>query len=413
MYAAQKGDLNMVVELIDRGADPWMQNQGPSGNYGVGVNYRFTAVDFALNEPGRYLDCVVAIIKKTKFPVDWLDIKYGCTPLMFAAQVGNLKVVEELIAGADVNMVRRSGIKTALDYALDDCDKPHLDCMMEFVRPGANCNHRHIITGMTPLMSAAKAGNLGMCKELVQLGVSVLAVNEKTKANVFSFVKGNERMDILGFLWSQTSREVVGRPVTVGRDERCGDVDKRECCSCSQAVKKLETEVLNVQKEREVESLKMENWKENDEIGETGVAEEEYVLLSGQVDSDHEQPTELVEDKEGITSANSLYSNSVDQDVADVQLDSRSKVEDGPSNVVTSLINESSPSKEVNPESSNLDKLGLNEKVVFSSGKASTEQLKDVLGVKENANDADSANAKNVELEKPMQSGEKEKCCGC
>ncbi|KAJ3328717.1 hypothetical protein HDU76_009419 [Blyttiomyces sp. JEL0837] len=508
MYAAQKGDLNMVVELLDRGADVFIRNEVPPTNEGFSI-YGFTAVDFALNATGRYLDCVVAIIKKTKFPVDWLDVKYGSTPLMFAAQVGNLKVVKELIAlGADVNMVQRIGIKTALDFALDKDDKPHLYCMMELVRSGANCNHRHVTTGLTPLMYAAKGGNLNMCMELVRLGASVLAVNEKTNQNVFSLVKADERMDIFVFLCSQTSREVVDGPLKVGQDDTRGNVDgslkvgrddtrgsvdeplklKRddtrgnvdgplkvgrdnnrgnsdvrtgECCSCLEAVNKLEMEVLSLR--REVELLKLENLeakavnlrneigmlrmgvKANDNTGETVIAEENYVFLSEQVDDGQEGTTERVDDDEGATSANSLYSSSLSTqkegciiscnsdsenvvvvkmqqqlitgrtgnqifDGSDASLESRNNGYDGPSTVSTStLVTERSPSVvDVNRESGDLDKLRLNDRVINSADKASVKQLKAVFEVKEHVDDSDSVDAVTGELKNFVQSGGKE-----
>jgi hypothetical protein len=80
----------------------------------------------------------------------------GATPLMFAATIGNLEIVEMLIeAKADVHVEERGGFQSALAHAADGC---HFDLMMPLLRAGAGLHSSGVVCDFFALRNAVKRG---------------------------------------------------------------------------------------------------------------------------------------------------------------------------------------------------------------------------------------------------------------
>ena len=100
---------------------------------------------------------------------------FGTTPLMEAADWGQVQVVGELIrGGARVNAIGY-GKQTALHRA--SC-WGHSSVVTTLTEAGANLNEQDVY-GMTPLMRAAERGHHQVVGELIRAGANVSAVSSK------------------------------------------------------------------------------------------------------------------------------------------------------------------------------------------------------------------------------------------
>jgi ankyrin repeat protein len=94
----------------------------------------------------------------------------GLTPLMTAAHTGNLEIVKTLLAGgAKVNTSTEESKATALTWAVADRNRDIAKALIEAhadVHPG-------IAKGFTPLLFAARNGDIEMAKILIAAGVGV------------------------------------------------------------------------------------------------------------------------------------------------------------------------------------------------------------------------------------------------
>jgi ankyrin repeat protein len=94
----------------------------------------------------------------------------GATPLATAARTGNVAIVKTLLAhGADVNASIPENGQTALMWATAE---RHPDVMRTLIAAGANVHARSKI-GFTPLLFAARNGDLEAAKLLIAAGVDV------------------------------------------------------------------------------------------------------------------------------------------------------------------------------------------------------------------------------------------------
>ncbi len=91
-------------------------------------------------------------------------------PLMTAARTGNVQVVEALVAhGADINAATTETKSTALMWAVA---APHPDVVRALLDRGAD-PHASTANGFTPLLFAARNGDIAMAETLIAAGVDV------------------------------------------------------------------------------------------------------------------------------------------------------------------------------------------------------------------------------------------------
>jgi ankyrin repeat protein len=94
----------------------------------------------------------------------------GLTPLMIAARTGNTNVVKLLLAhGANVNATTNESKVSALMYAIAE---PHPGIVKVLIEGGADVRLSSA-RGYTPLMFAARNGDIEMAKALIAAGVQV------------------------------------------------------------------------------------------------------------------------------------------------------------------------------------------------------------------------------------------------
>jgi ankyrin repeat protein len=94
----------------------------------------------------------------------------GLTPLMIVARTGHLQILHALLkSGAEVNAATAKTKNTALMWAVAD---GHPDVVAALLEARADV-HASTAKGWTPLMMAARRGDVGMAKTLLAAGVSV------------------------------------------------------------------------------------------------------------------------------------------------------------------------------------------------------------------------------------------------
>ncbi len=112
----------------------------------------------------------------------------GLTPLMTAARTGNVDLVRALIdEGADVNAATTETGSTALMWALA---APHWDIVQLLLDRGADPT-MSTTPGFTPLMFAARNGDIAMAEALIAAGVDVNATStDGTHVLPFAVIAG-------------------------------------------------------------------------------------------------------------------------------------------------------------------------------------------------------------------------------
>merc|ERR1712045_887090 len=98
--------------------------------------------------------------------------KLGRTPLMDAAEIGSIKVIDVLVEnGAEVNAEDREH-HTALSYCIDFVSKKEpkfFDSAVRLVQHGANPIYAGKFANRTILHCAAAQGNLELVQQLVEI----------------------------------------------------------------------------------------------------------------------------------------------------------------------------------------------------------------------------------------------------
>jgi ankyrin repeat protein len=121
--------------------------------------------------------------------------KYGHTPLMRAAGIGNVELAELLLQrGANVDLASRQGW-TALHVASGE---DAVGMIKYLVNAGADLEAR-TLSGATPLIQASMAGKASAVKTLLELGADWGAVDSSGKSSV-TWARENRRTEVLSFL---------------------------------------------------------------------------------------------------------------------------------------------------------------------------------------------------------------------
>ena len=114
----------------------------------------------------------------------------GLTPLMVAAHTGSIDVVQELLGhGAVVNAATDEMGATALMWAIA---APHRDIVMVLLENDADVGVSSM-KGMTPLLTAARSGDIETAKLLIAAGAGVNDLgSDGTHALPFAIINGQE-----------------------------------------------------------------------------------------------------------------------------------------------------------------------------------------------------------------------------
>ncbi|XP_022110135.1 kinase D-interacting substrate of 220 kDa-like isoform X2 [Acanthaster planci] len=154
MCAAQAGKLELVQELLDRGADIKAIDED-----------RWTALIFASKE--GHLDIVKALLTKGA-EIDHTDVN-GWSALMWASYKGHADVAEELLErGASPNVQAHHGV-TPIIWAAGRGQTGVVECLLNH---GAKANSADKY-GTTGLVWAARKGHVGCVKALLHSGANV------------------------------------------------------------------------------------------------------------------------------------------------------------------------------------------------------------------------------------------------
>ena len=115
----------------------------------------------------------------------------GLSPLMTAARTGNLAVIDTLLAhGADVNATITTTHSSALMWAIAES---HLAAVRALLAAGAD-PYVSTAKGFTPLMFAARNGDIEMATTLISAGVSVNETGvDGTHALPYAIISGQNQ----------------------------------------------------------------------------------------------------------------------------------------------------------------------------------------------------------------------------
>ena len=134
----------------------------------------------------------------------------GTTPLMLAAHMGNLPLVDELVkAGADVNAADERGW-TALAKSTynPDLKRGFADVAQTLIKAGANIEAQ-VTYGVRPLMLAAGYGETEVVEVLLEAGADVTARNEGG-FTALMMVKQKHYVDVINLLHQAEQLAGVG-----------------------------------------------------------------------------------------------------------------------------------------------------------------------------------------------------------
>jgi len=129
--------------------------------------------------------------------------KLGRTPLMDAAEIGSIKVIDILVQNnADVNAEDREH-HTALSYCIDFVSKKEpkfFDSAVRLVNHRANPNYAGKFTNRTLLHYAAAQGNLELVKQLIEDNQAYIKPIDDEGKTPLIYAKENDKQDVVAYL---------------------------------------------------------------------------------------------------------------------------------------------------------------------------------------------------------------------
>jgi len=139
--------------------------------------------------------------------------KLGRTPLMDAAEIGSVKVIDILIKyNADVNQTDKEE-HTALSYCLDFINKKEpkfFDCACRLVEKGADANYAGKFGNRTLLHVAAAQGNLNLVKQLVEQHRANLLPYDNEGKTPIKYADDNKHQAVVQYLQQQQQNQTSG-----------------------------------------------------------------------------------------------------------------------------------------------------------------------------------------------------------
>merc|ERR1719229_30163 len=129
--------------------------------------------------------------------------KLGRTPLMDAAEIGSIEVIDILVANhAEVNAEDREH-HTALSYCIDFVSKKEpkfFDSAVALVNHGANPNYAGKFANRTLLHCAAAQGNLELVQQLVEVNKAALRVYDNEGKTPIKYAMEHKHQDVYDYL---------------------------------------------------------------------------------------------------------------------------------------------------------------------------------------------------------------------
>jgi ankyrin repeat protein len=205
--AAYSGSLNIVKMLCDAGAHLEVRD---------GINFT-PLIDASRN---GYLDVVTELIQRGADVNAVADWGYGRTPLFVAALGGCTNIMVELInAGADINFKNKKG-KTALYNA---CLDKREGVATLLVQAGADLGGDN--EGWTPLMLAASDGFTKLVKEMCYHGADVNARYSCLSALELAATH-NRHLEVIKFLADRADQDSLNRAMSWACKRHCVEMMK-------------------------------------------------------------------------------------------------------------------------------------------------------------------------------------------
>eukprot|EP01084_Bolivina_argentea_P017254 32228_1 len=139
--------------------------------------------------------------------------KLGRTPLMDAAEIGSIKVIDVLVENnAEINAEDREH-HTALSYCIDFVSKKEpkfFDSAVSLVNHGANPNYAGKFANRTLLHCAAAQGNLQLVQQLVEVNRASIRVYDNEGKTPIKYAMENKHNDVYDYLVEQLDAGTPG-----------------------------------------------------------------------------------------------------------------------------------------------------------------------------------------------------------
>jgi ankyrin repeat protein len=213
--AAEKGDFEVVKNLVEQGADVNENNKSDrTPLFGAAKSGNLEVVKYLLEQGAN----VNAIDKNGEFPLFYAAqsgnlevVEYlvknrahvkaknnkDITPLFCAAKNGNLAIIKYLVEqGADVNA--KDNLNGEISHFNAACSGGHLEVVKYIVAQGLDVNEKNKYY-KTPLFNAVSSGNLATVKYLVEQNADINAQDYKNETPFFYAVK-NGNVKIIKYL---------------------------------------------------------------------------------------------------------------------------------------------------------------------------------------------------------------------
>lgn len=146
---------------------------------------------------------------RNQCPVDAID-KLQRTPLMDAAEIGNVDVVTVLIQNeADVNR-EDSEHHTALSYCIEfiNFNEPKfMQTAWKLVESGADPNYRGKFASRTILHCVAAQGNMDRCKALVEQYGMIVRLTDSDGKTAIDYARENGHNEIVEYLTAKNAEQ--------------------------------------------------------------------------------------------------------------------------------------------------------------------------------------------------------------
>ncbi len=183
--AAYTGKSAMAKLLLENGADTGYEQFNDLIKYCI-IEDEKSAISILKKNPGLAVKgdrsgniaitfCILnwnyLLLEKVASVMDGFEYKnkYGNTPLIIAAERGNIRAVRILLSlGADVNALNNTS-DSALSYA---CLRGHADVAKMLIKHGADINNRNRYDD-TPMVLAALSGNTVIIRHLHEAGADI------------------------------------------------------------------------------------------------------------------------------------------------------------------------------------------------------------------------------------------------